>query len=271
MANDDFILKFYKNVAHNYGSSASSSMQDETIRRLESQFILSEIDDFIKRHELFPRILELGCGNAYLLSLIQKNYPGILQTGLEFSPELCSIAQARKLPYTKILHADMRKIEEFPHGLYDIVITQRSVINLSNWEEQKRVLKTIYQKLNFPGRYICVESYMEPWRDLNTARKEVHLPPLKPSIQNVYLKDKSRKLLLKLGLFKRRTNISENALSSHFFHSRVIHPLIRPQGARLKSTQLVRHLDETRAVWSRAYSPILLRSYEKTLSSVNCP
>lgn len=269
MANDDFILNFYKNLAQNFGFSASSSMQDETIRQVETKFILTEIDDFIQRHEFMPKILELGCGNAYLLSAIQSKHPGLSLTGLEFTPELCELAQARKIPHTRILRGDMRKREHYPGELYDIVITERSLINLASWKDQEKTLEIIHQKLRFPGLYICVESYMEPWRDLNTARKEVQLPPLKASAQNVYLKDKSRKLLKKWGLLKKHTKISENALSSHFFNSRVLHPLLRPKGAKLKYAQIVKYLDENLNTTSKAYSPILLRSYEKMSSDLD--
>lgn len=269
MANDDFILNFYKNLAKNHGPSATSSMQDETIRQVETDFILTEINDFIQRHEFIPKILELGCGNAYLLQRIQAQHPGISLTGLEFTPELCEIAQSRNIPHTQVFKGDMRKSEDYPGEFYDIVITQRSLINLGSWKEQEKVLEILHQKLRSPGLYICVESYMEPWINLNAARKEVRLPPLKPSVQNVYLKDKSRKLLRKWGHFKRPTKIPENALSPHFFNSRILHPLIRPQGARLKYTQTVKYLDENLTTCSMAYSPILLRSYEKMGSNLN--
>ncbi len=61
-------------------------------------------------------------------------------TGVEFVPALVELARDRKLPGVEILQGDMRN----PLNLsVDVVITERSIVNLLNWEEQKLALQNI--------------------------------------------------------------------------------------------------------------------------------
>lgn len=266
MANDDFILQFYKNIANAYGASSRSTMQDEFIRSVETNFICEEIQDFIQTHEVPARILDLGCGNGHLLEVIRKRFPNTTLFGLEFTPELMHLAKQRNLSRTHIGHGDMRLLKDYPSDKFDIIITERSLINLGSWKEQQLALYNISQKMNFPGRLISVESYEEPLLELNLARKEMGLEAIAVSDQNIYLKEKTtRRELEELGFFSRLTKTSANALSTHFYQARVLHPTIRGQGSKVKFTRMVNFFDESSVQGVGNYSPILLKSFEKKL------
>lgn len=240
-------------------------MQDLVVRRYEIQFVIEEIEDFIKTHEQLPSVLDLGCGNGILLQALRERFPELPLTGLEYTPELYELACSRQLPNTTLVLGDMRS----PTGLtppYQIIITERSVINLRNWGEQKRALEHIARMLSFPGRYIMIESFEEPRLELAQARKEMGLKPVPPSVQNVYLKEKMIKTLKQEGLFERSTSNGPNQLSHHFYLSRVLHPTIRVPGTKGKFSRFVDFFEESLSKKSSSrYSPILLRSFEKFL------
>lgn len=265
MANDEFILQFYQNIALQYGDSARSTMQDETIRYWETEYVLREIQDFIKTHECSPRILDLGCGNGHLLKVISEKFPGLKLFGLEFTPELYEIAGQRKIPRTTLLKGDMRKRSAYPEQV-DIIITERSLINLASWKQQKKALANITDVLSTPGRLIMMESFEEPWRELNRARKEANLDPLPQSPQNVYLKEKTKRLLEHWGYFERQASLAKNTLSTHFYHSRVMHPAGRNPGSKMKFSLAVEFMDDSHPLAVGNYSPLLLRSFEKSLN-----
>lgn len=264
MANDEFILQFYQNIALQYGASSRSTMQDETIRYWETQFVLQEIQEFITRHECMPRVLDLGCGNGHLLSVIRQRFPELPLYGLEFTPELYQIACKRGLLRTQFICGDMRLKEHYPQQV-DIVITERSLINLASWKQQKMALINITECLSTPGRLIMMESFEEPWRELNRARQEANLELIAQSPQNVYLKEKTARLLEHWGYFERQSELPKNLLSTHFYHSRVFHPTSRNSGSKTKFSLAVKFLDDSAPLAVGNYSPILLRSFEKTL------
>ena len=52
-------------------------------------------------------------------------------------------------------------------GEFDVVVTQRVLINLSSWEDQKRALLNVHRVLNPGGRYIMIENTNDAFLALN--------------------------------------------------------------------------------------------------------
>ena len=61
---------------------------------------------------------------------------------------------------------------------YDAIVTQRVLINLLSWEEQKKGIMNIYELLKPGGRYIMVENTSDAFSSLNEMRHEVGLEPI---------------------------------------------------------------------------------------------
>ncbi len=262
--NDQFILNYYARIAESFGLRADSTIQDHTIREMEVEFACSEISDFIRTHEFAPRILELGCGNGTLLSEISRRFPDCQLQGVEFSPELTALAQSRNLPNCQVSLGDMRKSRSYPKQV-DLIITERSLINLASWDQQRAALEHMMKALSFPGRMVLMESFAEPWIELNQARKELNLSLIPQSPQNVYLKEKAARFIVHNGFFERKTEMPKNALSTHFYLSRVFHAGVKPEGSKTKFSRLVEFFDQGLPAGLGNYSPILFRSFEKTL------
>jgi ubiquinone/menaquinone biosynthesis C-methylase UbiE len=263
-SHDNLILQFYQKVAKNFGLRSSSTMQDPTIRQMEMRFIFLEIDHYIHTHEAYPKILDIGCGNGTLLEALRDRYPKIPLYGLEFTPELYQLAISRNISDCQIILGDMRKVEDYPQDI-NIIISERALINLANWKQQKTAIDAMAERLLFPGRLILMESFFEPWIQLNQARSEMRLSLIPVSVQNVYLKEKSARYIEKKGFFERKTQMGQHALSNHFYLSRVFHPATRPDQAKGKFSRLVEFLENSLPKSTGQYSPILFRSFEKKL------
>lgn len=261
MANREYILKHYAKLAQAYGLSGAMSMDDPIIRSKEIDFFLQSL----KTTPEAKSILDIGCGNGFLLNELVKAFPEKEFYGVDISPELIKLAQSRNIDVRFAL-ADMGHLQFESHH-FDVVISERSVINLLSWQQQKKTLFEIVRMLKNGGYYFLSESFKEPLRNLNQARKECNLADIKISKHNCYLGNNFQYFLESIGL-KRVTGAKpENELSSHFYISRVLHPVIRPEGAKHKSSLMVEFLTNACPAGIGHYSPILFQAYRKEVSN----
>ena len=70
---DKLILEHYEKIADGHQLNPSSTMEDQYIRKSEIEFFISSIRRYMlekKRKNL--SVLDLGCGNGYLLEQLKK-------------------------------------------------------------------------------------------------------------------------------------------------------------------------------------------------------
>ena len=269
--NDQIILDHYKKVARNHSTDLNCTIQDPRIREAEVQFIVTSVEDFIENSNKEPKdlnVIDLGCGNGYLLSILKERFPDINLFGIEFTPELFDIAKNRNLCNTKIVQGDIRhSINDFDDCKelsFDIIISERVIINILDHKEQRQALTLIKNNLQDDGVYIQVESYFEPLVNLNRARKEMALTSIEPSKHNKFLNKYMIGFMRdKLGLREVETSIQTNFLSTYFFLSRVFHQVTRPPGGKVKYSHMVDFLTEGIGPGVGNYSPILFKVFKK--------
>ena len=142
-------------------------------------------------------------------------------------------------------------------------MSERSIINILKAGEQKKALYNIADSLVDDGMYFQSEPYFEPLVNLNRARREMKLENIEPSQHNRFLKEFN---ILALRDHKNLKEIESviptNYLSTHFFVSRVLHQIIRPDGGKVKYSHLVSFMTEGFGPGVGNYSPILLRSFK---------
>lgn len=256
---------FYDKVAKNYGASEASSMRDPFIRQSENEFIIHHIKDWIKRWEYSPKILDLGCGNGSTLHRLESEFSSqATYQGIDANKSLIDIAKSRK-NNSLYVHQDMRDWK--PREKFQIVITQRSLINLASNQEQYDMIQILDEILVEGGRLILIESFEEGFLNLNKTRKQMNLPPVEISPQNVYLKEKFVLKLKERGLFETQVNKQDQHrnLSQHFFATRVIHPLLKEVSGSRIETHFVKIMREMEAYQSpqMILTPIQQRVFEK--------
>ncbi len=249
-------------VAETQGLSAKSTMEDLYVRQHEIDFIVKEIERFTTETNKTPSILDVGCGNGYLLTVLKEKFPNAILAGIEFTPELLKLAQSRELSNVKIEKGDIR-LADFWHTKVDIIISERVIINILSRKEQYQALENIHNKLQASGRYIMIESFIEPLKNLDRARSEMNLEPIKRSPQNRYISETAIENITDKNFTELPGLTPQNVLSTHFYITRVMHKSIRPEGARVKFTEFERFFNEALPLAVGNYSPILFRVFEK--------
>jgi len=174
------------------------------------------------------RVIDIGCGNGYTTRLIA---PFVSEAvGIDYSVEMINRAMAtavasqedlRKPPVTFRI-CDVLDLTPSTFGLFDLAISERCLINLASWDEQKRAIANIASILKPRGSFIFVEGSRQGRARLNELRESVGLQAMPPVWHNI---DFDESLLLEyLG----QSFDLEQRL--HFgvydFISRLVHPLI---------------------------------------------
>lgn len=226
------ILDHYRQEAMAHELRPTSTMADETTRELEVASILAWLDDLAPGHE-GGRLLEIGCGNGYLLSLIRDRYPALDLSGIDLSPEMIGLANDRRLDRCALGVGDVRSIG-FPDEHFDVLVSERCVINVLDAEEQEAAVREAWRVLRPQGHLILIEAFTDAADTLNRTREEIGLPTIPMTHHNLWL-DKSRFLRSIESSFEivnpdrhaaTDGRPARNFLSSHFFVSRVLYPAV---------------------------------------------
>jgi len=241
---NDIVAEHYKEEAEHWGKSSSSTMDDEVIREKETGLIMG-LFDVLKGHHQCLKVADIGCGNGYTLGQLIKQHPENDYWGVDSSLELLKVAQDRHLASCRFTHGDVGSLQ-LPNGLFDVVYTQRCLINVLSWPGQAKALTEIYRILKPDGLYLMIECFTDGLMQNNRARRECGLPELKQAAFNEYLDEDD---LQSIGI-KQYFDIlspdeidstlpSSNFLSSHYFIARVLHALVT-KGEQIKNTQFVK-------------------------------
>jgi len=210
-------IEHYNQQAEKFGTSKQSTMMDTVTRDKEVEKIISTIKSF----RLYqPRILELGCGNGYTAELVLNTIETSAYIGLDINEELLNIAVSRDLRgyFGKGSCLDIHYIDNY----FDVVFTERCLINLLTWEDQKKALSEIHRVLDRGGYYIMIEAFTDAHDNINAAREAVGLPKIPVPAFNVFF-DKTK--LYDFMPFK-SIPAETNFLSSYYFGSRVLYPAL---------------------------------------------
>lgn len=225
------IKKHYVEVAKEYGSSKQSTMKDTNIRDLEVDKI-SEVLGILKNYCQNPAILEIGCGNGYTAEQIVKRLNLSSMTCVDYCKELVEIAKKRDLENIVFKVDDVLSLR-FEDSSFDVVFTERCLINLDSWENQQRALNEIWRVLKKNGVFIMVESFADSLKILNEARNAVGLDSISQPFHNLFF-EKKRFLEFIKGIFEdfsvnhpeSRLGNCGNFLSSYYFGSKVLYPAL---------------------------------------------
>ncbi|MGH3788106.1 MAG: class I SAM-dependent methyltransferase [Pseudonocardiaceae bacterium] len=237
-------------------------MADEIVRAKEVELIQRFVYlASLKDHTRSLDILDLGCGNGFTLATLLAEHPQHRYHGVDFSEDLLAIARARDLPGCLLSQGDARHLDSLDRT-FDIVFTERCLINILDADEQLAAIREIARVLRPGGYYLMIEGFLEGLSLNNKARQEVGLEPLKEAFHNRYF---SEDIFTRLGAafevippaaFNPEAlslGIQNNFLSSHYFIARVLHPLVT-KGEWIRNTEFVRFFSTLPP--SGDYSPI---------------
>lgn len=206
------------------GSKTYATSRDFNMRELEIDFILSHIQNN-------TRILDIGCGNGYTDIRIAKER-NVEIIGVDFSEEMLKGAESLRKGFKDELVGDVtfqlgdvRKLEWWD-DYFDVVISERCLLNMPNREAQYRTILEVYRVLKEKGIFIMVEGTRDGLRRLNNLRVRVGLDPIPDRMEDNITSLKFEEEELELFLTKHFKIIRKQYFGTYYLISRVIHPLL---------------------------------------------
>jgi len=178
----DDIKTFWRSRA---GLERSAGTRDLIAKELETRAISRYITDGM-------RILDAGCGNGVTAVELAKRYDVHIKA-FDFAEEM--VEAGRKLAEKTDLKGsvtfeigDVRDMPGFDLR-FDMVYTERVLINLPDWSAQASVISAITRLLVDGGAYVMCENSQEGLEGINRLRAGVGLSEISAPWHNRYLRD----------------------------------------------------------------------------------
>lgn len=267
-SHEETIREHYRQQAQAHGCDPTSSMLDQSTRQMEVSAILSAIAYCRHCDSSALRVFEIGCGNGYLLHQIRARFPDMRLVGLDCSPDMVAFAAQRQIENCVVREGNVCALD-FEASSFDMVVSERCLINLLDQAAQDQALIEIERVLKPGGMLVLIEAFMDGLNNLNRARVELGLPENVVPHHNVWF-DKDHFLSLAGQLF-RLVETPEleavavpghNFLSSHYFISRVLYPSLTKREV-LYNTEFVKFFRFLPPMGD--YSPIQLFLFRKPI------
>jgi SAM-dependent methyltransferase len=243
-AHDDVVLDHYREQAHEHGLDPTSTMADQITRQREVDAIVACVAHVLDRAVEASDLLEVGCGNGYLLQALRERFPTLRLTGAEWSPDMVELAAGRALASCEIRREDVRALT-FPAASFDVVVSERCLINVLDAAEQDDALRELHRVLKPGGYLVLVEAFVDGAINLNRARDELGLPPIPVPHHNLWFEEARFTSVIEGRLEKVGDTEGVppgNFLSTHYFISRVLYPSVTRREV-LYNTEFVRFFE----------------------------
>ena len=182
-----------------------------------------EIKKFVQSIALLGKsegeVLDMGCGDGYSTLRIAAKFHYLNFTGIDYSESMIAVAQKRlsESPDIKNVTFKVGSVEDFlPAESYDIIMTDRCLINLDSPAKQYSAIVMLYAALKPKGVYFAVENFQEGQEALNKARACFGLPAIEMRWHNrFFVEEELRALFPTLEI--------EPFSSSYYFATRVVY------------------------------------------------
>jgi SAM-dependent methyltransferase len=213
------VIRNNKEVLEHWNRNEIESMYDKFLLNAEIRLIKNYIPEFSK-------ILDAGCGEGEG-TLEYSKINGTNICAVDFSDSRLTKA---KRNLRDVNNVTLKKVDFLSNYTldtdFDIVISQRFIINLMSWNLQKKVIKDLMNHLKTGGYLLMLEGYKEGVDELNKLRKVFKLPEIPIKWHNLFLEDKYLIKYLKSEGFK---IIEEVGFGEYFFLTRGIRPYFNTQ------------------------------------------
>lgn len=192
----------------------------------QRQFEIEFISKYLKKDQ---SVLEIGCGNGYTTGIINSLIANI--KAIDFSPEMINRAKkevsGENIEFTV---GDVRNLNIDKQ--YDVIITQRCLINILSWEMQQEGLLNIAKCLKPGGIFIMFEGSADGKRNLNTVRKTFGLKEIPKVEYNLDFEEQDLRTFMKDEF----DLLEKNTFGQYEYITRVIYPLsIAPEDPQYES------------------------------------
>lgn len=208
----DSIKEFWKNRSKHIKNGQTLTHNDIWQRWLEIELISS----FIPENS---RIIDIGCGNGYTTNIIAPLSKDII--GIDYCDEMIQRAEM-DYPDVRFCVVDVMCLRPEDFGMFDVAISERCLINLTSWEDQKKAISNIASVIKCGGLLLFVEGSKHGRDNLNSMRTSMGLSPMPSVWHNLdFSEPELVDYLEKFFMIEKKLYFGV-----YDFISRVVHPMI---------------------------------------------
>lgn len=186
------IKDHWDSLSEVFAKDLKSTTKTPTIKKLEIAAIAQSIKTLQNTNEI-SNVLEVGCGNGYNLIGLTKQLPDINFTGIDYSEGMIKNADKLKVDYQleniEYYTGDILKLGENKNleDQYDLIFTNRCIINLNALELQFEALSNLSKKVKKNGYILLIENSTHTHGNQNRSRKVLGLEERIPDSYNLFL------------------------------------------------------------------------------------
>jgi ubiquinone/menaquinone biosynthesis C-methylase UbiE len=186
------IKEHWDELARKHGIDLKSTTKTETIKRLEVNAFVRAINTFLNTSGE-KLLLEVGCGNGRNIFELANSFPLHRFLGVDYSDDMINAAHQflEVLPNQNIRFevGDVRSLHTEPRyeANFNLVFTDRLLINLNSWELQMSALRQLKECLNERGILMILENFKQSYANQNRLREVMGLPVRTPDPYNKFI------------------------------------------------------------------------------------
>lgn len=225
-ADRDKVKQYWDERARESRDTPAATTSDVHLRRLEIATLVRTLQAFAVPAE--ARLLDLGCGDGYSTIEVARAMPeGHRFLGLDYSENMIASAQ-RRLALCPDLGrrlvfrvGDVMQLEQAcGPDVYDVVMTDRCLINLDSPESQAGAFEQIAARVRPRGFFVAIENFIEGHENMNGIRRVMGLPEIPVRWHNLYFRE--AEFVASAGRFFEIVEFKDFS-STYYFVTRVVY------------------------------------------------
>lgn len=175
------------------GVDLRATTKTNTIKALEVDALARAIARHGTNNNAAARVLEAGCGNGQNCVALAKLFPNLEFDGFDYIEKMVSSArelanQAGVSERTKFSMGNLLEIFSSDiRGPYDVIFTDRAIINLNTEELQFKAIKSLCSLVRPGGVLLILENFVETYARQNDCREILGLDRRVPADFNTFL------------------------------------------------------------------------------------
>lgn len=212
-------MKTVESVREYWNSRAGLGKWAGTQDLIAKELELKAIAEFVQPG---MKILDAGCGNGVAAIELARRFR-VEITAFDYAAEM--VEAARRMAEGETLvgsicfrTGDVTEPSNMPRD-FDLVFTERVLINLPDWETQKKAIVELTGLLRVGGTYAMLENSQDGLDKINALRERTGLKPIVPPWHNRYLRDEELQTLRLPGVTLERVIFHS---STYYLLSRVV-------------------------------------------------
>lgn len=183
----------WDSLSKQHAKDLKSTTKSATIKKLEINALAKCIDKLKAQNIAIGNILEIGCGNGHNIFGLSKLFPECKFTGVDYSGGMIENANLLKnegdFTNTNFFTGDILKLEQNSdiNKQFDIVFTDRCIINLNTIELQLEGLRNLSGKVKTGGYLMIIENIAKTYNNQNSCREAIGLDKRTPDSYNLFI------------------------------------------------------------------------------------